>query len=138
MEGHDWEALGREAVELGMPWSSGLFDGGRGQMVESTFPDGDVLELHYGHDEHGTMLWCEAGPDNWPDFRDRLTALATIAWVEDVAREAYGANVGVSVCMIPGRAEAAVVSGVDVLECRRAPTLPHAAIAAVRAMKGAE
>ena len=69
------ERVGREAVELGMPCVGGLL----------------MLDW-YGSTGERTPA---AGFNGWPsavlpDFRDRLTELACIAWVEDVAREVYG------------------------------------------------
>jgi len=79
----------------------------------------------------------------WPDFRDRLTELACIPWVEDVAREAYGETAHVDIKFGPAgpyeqRVAYCRVIGDDpppfiVFTC---PTLAEACIAAVRAMKG--
>jgi len=87
------------------------------------------------------------GPSEWPDFRDRLTELACIAWVEDVAREVYGEAIIIVQRGTPGEwSEIAVSSHGDrstlhpnvakAAECK--DTLAEACIAAVRAMKGGE
>jgi len=145
----EWaERVGREAVGLGMPWRSGMFEGGTvGMRVLETFPDADALELHFAHGEHGESNWTEASDATWPDFRDRLTELACIAWVEDVAREVYGEAIIIVQRGTPGEwSEIAVSSHGDrstlhpnvakAAECK--DTLAEACIAAVRAMKGGE
>ena len=73
-----------------------------------------------------------------PDFRDRLTELACIAWVEDVTREVYGERfcfVTVQRTLVESRVIVARLDG-NVIE--DAPTLAEACIAAVRAMKVGE
>ena len=82
------------------------------------------------------------GPSEWPDFRDRLTELACIAWVEDVAWEVYG----VLYCRLSIDLDMEVCVEVRTFERKGGPilcfgegeTLAEACIAAVRAMKGGE
>ncbi len=66
--------VGREAVGLGFPCGGGLM------LNDWHSPCGRSLE-------NGLPWWPSAVI---PDFRDRLTELACIAWVEAVAREVYG------------------------------------------------
>ena len=119
------ERVGREAVEAGMPTRSGM------RCV------------------HGAQLWDDglSWATRVPDFRDRLTELACIAWVEDVAREVYGDAITITHRATPGEwVEIVVVAHGDrtalrtdiakAKECKG--TLAEACIAAVRAMKGGE
>ena len=67
-EEQDWEALGQAAAALGFEY------------------DGEKHEVIWvGHDERGFKTHVA-------DFSDRLTAKACELWVEDVAREVYGAR----------------------------------------------
>ena len=76
-----------------------------------------------------------------PDFRDRLTELACIAWVEDVAREVHGIG-----CRVVVKLYGDGICGVEVFRpdgacvvwCTERETLAEECIAAVRAMKGGE
>lgn len=121
----EWaERVGREAVELGfvlkpgMAWLSASRGGGR--KVSHALP--------------GDMDW------QMPDFRDRLTELACIAWVEDVAREVYG-DVDVEFrrnCTGWWWVDVEHAINPDRRVFFNAPTLAEACIAAVRAMKGGE
>jgi len=123
------ERVGREAVELGMPCLRGMRSSHHGSP--STVEDGNGL------------YWID---DEWPDFRDRLTEMSCIAWVEDVARGVYGAlaeldfESGGPASKSRHRVTVAR-GGTNVGDWRlrvdeRAPTLAEACIAAVRAMKG--
>lgn len=105
------------------------------------------MELGFG--EGVALRGClfQVFPPNpgWPDFRDRLTELACIAWVEDVAREVYGKGAHVKLSL-PDEAfwAAHVYIGTPGSFGSRArheidrDTLAEACIAAVRAMKGGE
>lgn len=123
---HDWEALGREAVAAGWEWCQGCEDIAGYVACEYEDEDGYV-------DARGISM---AG--RFPDFRDRLTALACIAWVEDVAREVYGEaaachfgpKYGGGHCVWVGY----LTGPWKVVE--DAPTGPEACLAAVRAMRG--
>ncbi len=119
----EWaERVGREAVALGMPHDHRL-----GCLHLAT----SAPHAAYG------KRWN----DDAPDLRDRLTELACIAWVEDVAREVYKYEKQVQVSLGP-----AGVFDVCIIDlhyqretvAERAPTLAEACIAAVRAMKGGE
>ena len=124
------ERVGREAVALGMP----------------SFQCAKVLQTGLMERRPRGYL----GTDwlgNAPDFRDRLTELACIAWVEDVAREVYGDAITITHRATPGEwVEIVVVAHGDrtalrtdivkAKECKG--TLAEACIAAVRAMKGGE
>ncbi len=125
----EWaERVGREAVELGFPAQTRMHfideDGDCGVS-------GDEFRLGWGG-------IC------WPDFRDRLTELACIAWVEDVAREVYGmADVHTSrlhdgVALVSVEPFRATASDARPRVRKSRPTLAEACIAAVRAMKGGE
>ena len=114
----EWaERVGRDAVALGfVEWEvAGCYKAGKSILTQ-----------------HGAL----------PSFRDRLTELACIAWVEDVAREVHGmADVHTSrlhdgvtlVSVEPFRASA---DGARAIVRKSRPTLAEACIAAVRAMKG--
>ena len=114
----EWaERVGREAVASGLPAQTRLHfideDGDCGVC-------GDEFRLGWGG-------IC------WPDFRDRLTELACIAWVEDVARERWPQD--------DFRLKLSAIEGLGFrVETRYEmvwhPTLVEACIAAVRAMKG--
>jgi len=106
-----------------------------------------------GSSGSGRLHPCDMPADDevWPDSRDRLTELACIAWVEDVAREVYGgrnqSGIGlrsVEVSFLGDSAQVDVVLSIpDSAGWRSeisvdAPTLAEACIAAVRAMKGGE
>lgn len=122
---HDWEALGREAVELGMPCRGGLTWLGDEEL---RYRQIDVV-----HDG-----WCYGAI---PDFRDRLTALACIAWVEDEWRAIWPGGDVEAQFYSDGRAQIVIWTGAaedSERRCFYEPTLPHAAIEAVKAMKGAE
>ena len=119
-----WEIIGREAARLG-------------------------FDLH----QRGIKTWRirggGGGPNGWsdkiPDFRDRLTCLACIAWAEDVARGVYGEDlVGLRWgwsdddprCDDEHRVLwATIEGGYSVTRGKTGDTLHQAAIAAVRAMK---
>ena len=120
------ERVGKEAVALGIHWEDGLL----------VWDAQAKSSLRMSHDD----CWP---PGYIPDFRDRLTELACIAWVKDVAREVYGdADVdGLDFrwsCIDGGFWEARVWPRADASVKRFAPTLAEACIAAVRAMKGGE
>jgi len=141
----EWaERVGREAVLAGVPWRPGMFEGGTvGMRVLEAFPDADALELHFAHGEHGESNWTEASDATWPDFRDRITELACIAWVEDVAREVYEEReLAIEFGWEFGPVEYVKIyvwlGGEDMTGACRAPTLAEACIAAVCAMKGGE
>ncbi len=115
----EWaERVGREAVALG-------------------FVEWEIANCY----KAGKSILSQIGA--LPDFRDRLTELACIAWVEDVAREVYGETAHVEIKFGPAgpyeqRVAYCRVIGDDpppfiVFTC---PTLAEACIAAVRAMKG--
>ena len=111
------ERVGREAVELWLPTRSGM------RCV------------------HGAQLWADglSWATRVPDFRDRLTELACIAWVEDVAREVYGDKFHMKFGFLPKNHcwwVAVDNRGRDIYE--GCDTLAEACIAAVRAMKGGE
>jgi len=116
------DRVGREAVDLGFAPTPGLM----------ATCDGDSfrLSIHFGP-------WA----DFVPDFRDRLTELACIAWVEDVAREVYGIG-----CRVVVKLSGDGICGVEVFRpdgacviwCAERETLAEECIAAVRAMKGGE
>ena len=124
------ERVGREAVELGMPKTLGL--------------------AWVGSSGSGRLHPCDMPADDevWPDFRDRLTELACIAWVEDVAREVYGMRrLEISVNrnddgtwdVVVSREQPEGETGWEFWhEVADSPTLAEACIAAVRAMKGGE
>ena len=84
-------------------------------------------------------------PTSATAFRDRLTELACIAWVEDVAREVYGKGDHVKLSLPDGAFWSAHVyigtprsfGSLARHEIDR-DTLAEACIAAVRAMKGGE
>ena len=109
----EWaERVGREAVALG-------------------FVEWEIANCY----KAGKSILSQSGA--LPDFRDRLTELACIAWVEDVAREVYG-----DVCLRFERNEdgkwwARIDSpfGTEGFPYT-GDTLAEACIAAVRAMKG--
>ena len=118
------ERVGREAVALGMP----------------SFQCAQVLQTGLMERRPRGYL----GTDwlgNAPDFRDRLTELACIAWVEDVAREVYGSG-----CRVVVKLYGDGICGVEVFRqdgacvvwCTERETLAEECIAAVRAMKGGE
>lgn len=119
----EWaERVGHEAVRLGIPPYPGLLARRRDFRYRLGFDDG----------------WM----GDWPDFRDRLTELACIAWAEDVAREVYGDTVQVDFKFGPaGPYEQRVAYCRVIGDCvlpRVAftyPTLAEACIAAVRAMR---
>ena len=125
----EWaERVGREAVVLGFAPTPGL--------MATCHSDSFRLSIHFGP-------WA----DFVPDFRDRLTEPACIAWVEDVAREVYGGDIIIVQRGTPGEWSEVAVSShgdrstlhpnvVKVAECKG--TLAEACIAAVRAMKGGE
>ena len=129
----EWaERVGREAVALGMPCSGGLL------MLDWYGSTGDRTPTAGYHGWPSAVL---------PDFRDRLTALACIAWVEDVARETYGEGfrlVQITHGDIGSHAQVHFVDAggahcvLDAEAKRFRDTLPGACIAAVRAMKGGE
>lgn len=111
------EELGREAVRLG-------FD-----------------EWAYENRFTSRLSWEKVGPfyiAEIPRFTDELTEYATIGWVRDVAREVYG-----DVCFaFDVNEDGDWFIRIDTVVGRKGPTylgptLPHAAIAAVRAAKGA-
>ena len=119
------ERVGREAVELGMPKTLGL--------------------AWMGSSGSGRLHPCDMPADDevWPDFCDRLTELACIAWVEDVAREVYEEReLAIEFGWEFGPVEYVKIyvwlGGEDMTGACRAPTLAEACIAAVRAMKGGE
>jgi len=126
----EWaERVGREAVELGMPWQTGLY----------VWDTEAQANLRMSHDDRWPRGYL-------PDFRDRLTELACIAWVEDVAREVYGEDITIVHRGTPGEWSEVAVSShgdrstlhptvVKATACKA--TLAEACIAAVRAMKGA-
>ena len=124
------ERVGREAVALGMPCGGGLL------MLDWYGSTGDRTPAAGFNGWPGAVL---------PDFRDRLTELACIAWVEDVAREVYGKGAHVKFTL-PDEAfwAAHVYIGTPGSFGSRArheidrDTLAEACIAAVRAMKGGE
>ena len=123
------ERVGKEAVALGMPCGQGL-------KAASASRHGFIGKPRI---TDSSKKWL----DYIPDFRDRLTELACIAWVKDVAREVYGdADVaGLDFrwsCIDGGFWEARVWPRADASVKRFAPTLVEACIAAVRAMKGGE
>jgi len=72
-----------------------------------------------------------------PDFRDRLTELACIAWVVDVAREVYGRVWFTDIRRASNFVRITIAERSWIYEFR-GPTLAEACIAAVRAMKGGE
>jgi len=124
------ERVGREAVGLGMPCGQGLKAASvsrRGFIGKPRITDSSKKWLDY-----------------IPDFRDSLTELACIAWVEDVAREVYGAGGGLMVDrLITGPYKVALYtegmdSWRDTLATGYGATLAEACIASVRAMKGGE
>ena len=124
------ERVGREAVGLGMPCGQGLKAASvsrRGFIGKPRITDSSKKWLDY-----------------IPDFRDSLTELASIAWVEDVAREVYGERFEALRPIIRDGATIMSVSyfktnGAPVtLSFRVCPTLAEACAAAVRAMKGGE
>ncbi len=149
MKAQEWaERVGREAVALGMPWRVGMLLRGPGLFIGSARiwwkPAGPHLVIGDGGN---TWPITMHGP-YWPDFRDRLTELACIAWVEDVAREVYGAlaeldfQIGGPASRSKYRVTVAK-GGTNVSDWRlcvdeRAPTLAEACIAAVRAMREAD
>jgi len=122
----EWaERVGREAVALGLAPTPGLM----------AMRDGDSfrLSIHFGP-------WA----DFVPDFRDRLTELAAVAWVEDVAREVYGEGFE---ALRPIIRDGSNIMSASYFNSNRAQvtssfrmcdTLAEACIAAVRAMKGGE
>lgn len=118
MSEHDWEALGRDAVRLGMPAfpNAKNYYGGLTKRRPALF---------LGTDWFGDI----------PDLSDELTALATIPWVQSVAREVYGGG-----CLsVHFRRDGTVCVSWDdsgLGPCCVGPTLPHAALALVRAMRG--
>jgi len=121
----EWaERVGREAVALGMRCEAGL-------VMHSSAPGYSWRLTKCGDWENG-----------WPDFRDRLTELACIAWVEDVAREVYG-MADVHTSRLPDGAALVSVEPFRATASDARPrvrksrlTLAEACIAAVRAMKG--
>lgn len=139
---HDYEALGREAVRLGMPWLPGMVDeyGIRVIMADGERLTTSDLESEgsytFRQDVHVETFASQMG---WPDFCDELTALACIPWVRSVAREVYG-EVDVIFHYYPGGVDLSIGDGprgaqaCHFDECH--PTLPHACISAVRAMRG--
>ena len=120
------ERVGREAVALGMPCGGGLL------MLDWIGSTGLAPDRTPAAGFHG---WPSAV---LPDFRDRLTELACIAWVEDVAREVYGDKFHMKFGFLPKNHcwwVAVDNRGQDIYE--GCDTLAEACIAAVRAMKGA-
>ncbi len=121
----EWaERVGREAVGLGFPCIDGLL------------PMGPARDTSRADDE----VWADFC--TIPDFRDRLTELACVAWVEDVAREVYGElycrlsiDLGAEVCVEVCTFER---QGGPILCFGEGDALAEACIAAVRAMKGGE
>ena len=125
----EWaERVGREAVGLGFPCLYRM-----GYILPKA---GDVR----GYVPKYVSRWTA----DFPDFRDRLTELACIAWVEDVAREVYGmADVHTSrlhdgVALVSVEPFRATASDARPRVRKSRPTLAEACIAAVRAMKGGE
>ena len=121
------ERVGREAVALGFPCVTRLRS--RVGCV------GGFVDIHEA--KHG---WAKT--ETWPDFRDRLTELACISWVEDVAREVYGElycrlsiDLGAEVCVEVCTFER---QGGPILCFGEGDALAEACIAAVRAMKGVD
>lgn len=122
----EWaERVGREAVGLGFRVSAGHM----------------VLSAHPWLAERVLNVWPDR--EYVPDFRDRLTELACIAWVEDVAREVYGKGAHVKVSLPDEKFWAACVYigtpgswGSRTRHEIDRDTLAEACIAAVRAMKG--
>ena len=117
----EWaERVGREAVELEMPKMLGL--------------------AWMGSSGGGRLHPCDMPADDevWPDFRDCLTELACIKWVEDVAREVGEDFFSVLFGDSPAVVFTRMADGPRFYEdVHEAPTLAEACIAAVRAMKGA-
>jgi len=123
------ERVGKEAVALGMPCGQGL-------KAASASRHGFIGKPRI---TDSSKKWL----DYIPDFRDRLTELACIAWVEDVAREVYEEReLAVEFGWEFGPVEYVKIyvwlGGEDMTGACRAPTLAEACIAAVRAMKGGE
>jgi len=118
----EWaERVGREAVELGFKVGTG----------HACFVSGGVSRVG---------MFCGAAEALAPDFRDRLTELACIAWVEDVAREVYVTGVEVNFSRLDSGKWRVSCFGrqADHVHPPSAPTLAEACIAAVRAMTGGE
>jgi len=121
------ERVGREAVELGFPaWEGMRYLRDLGESVI----DGALMS------GPGALPWRQEGNEAIPDFRDRLTELACIAWVEDVAREACQAVGSISFHFDESIGKHWVVINGDT--CGVGDTLAEACIAAVRTMKGGE
>lgn len=133
----EWaERVGRESADLGMPWQIGMTDVFTGLTVVDFNRDGAPL---FGGDPD-TGLQRLTGPIA-PDFRGRLTELACIAWVHDVALEVYG-DVAVLFDFDRGRVNVTIGEKIRALgRCffdETHDTLAEACIAAVRATKGGE
>lgn len=123
------EQLGREAVALGMPCVGGA-------LIRDDFgPTERTL-----HGFNGWLKGC------WPDFRDRLTALACLAWCHDVAAEAFDATGTLFVVKSDYHGEhkeeawgvsISVYTDEGVIPfCLPTTSGPEACIAAVKAMRG--
>jgi len=132
----EWtERVGREAVALGMPWQIGMTELFTGLTVVDFSRNGAPL---FAGDANEGFQRLE---NPLTDFRDRLTELAAVAWVEDVAREVYEEReLSIEFGWEFGPVEYVKVyvwlGGEDMTGACRAPTLAEACIAAVRAMKG--
>lgn len=128
----DWEALGRAAVEAGMPfkrYGGAATDAGR--LVRVILHDG-MCETSSG----GDLLNCYP---EWPDFRDRLTSKACELWVEDVALEVDGVSDSIAFCYGDFEGLHTVRFWKNGLPfSRSASTRPEACIAAVKAMRGSK
>ena len=135
----EWaERVGREAVALGMPWQIGMTELFTGLTVVDFSRNGAPL---FAGDANEGFQRLE---NPLTDFRDRLTELAAVAWVEDVAREVYGEGFE---ALRPIIRDGSNIMSVSYFNSNRAQvtssfrmcdTLAEACIAAVRAMKGGE
>ncbi len=111
----------------------------------------EAVELGFDITQRGLKTWRirggGGGPNGWadkvPDFRDELTALACIPWLESVCREVYPHDVGIEhfshVHHEPFHVKITKSGpdGVEELVIVTGPTLAHACIAAVRAAREA-
>lgn len=126
MDAKEAYAMGREFAEAGMPARAGL------AFTSERNGCGRLLDNELGH--YAVL-----------DFRDELTALATILWVKSVCEAKWGHLSESQFIVSEGgnRREHRVEwrnksdSGAFVLaELGTGPTLPHACLAAVKAARG--
>lgn len=121
MDAAEAYAMGRKVAEAGMPARAGL---------AWTSEKNGCGRLHDNVLEHYMVL----------DFRDELTEIACILWVEDVAREVYGDTAVVeTIRVVSSGMTRLVVRLADMLMVvETGSSLPESAIAAVTVMRGGE